>query len=135
VSCPRVFSSASWASSVASWVTAGTQGIPQAKGHVVALENFDDVVEVGIEGVLLVVVQHPPGQNAAPARDNAGDAIAHQGQMLNQNPGVDGHVVHPLLGVLLDDVQKVVRRQAFDIAVDALQRLVHRHRTNGDGEF
>jgi hypothetical protein len=92
-------------------------------------------LKVGIEGVLLVVVQHPPGQNAAATRDDAGNAIAHQGQVFNQNPGVDGHVVHPLLGVLFDDVQKVVGGQLFDVAVDTLQSLVHRHRTNGDGRI
>ena len=97
----------------------GTQGIPQTEGHIVLFKNFDDVVEMGVEGVLLVVVQHPLGNNPAPARDDAGDAAAHFGQMFDQDTRMDGHVIDPLLGVLFDDVEEILGGEVFDIAVDA----------------
>ena len=50
--------------------------------------------------------------------------------MLNQNASVNRLIIHTLLGVLFDDVQKVVRRQGFNVAVNAFQRLIDRHRAN-----
>ena len=55
-------------------LTAWTQRITQREGAVVALEDLADVVEAGVWRVLLVVVQHPLGQDAASTADDAGDA-------------------------------------------------------------
>ena len=46
---------------------------------------------------------------------------------------MNGLVVHPLLTMLLDDVEKIVLIQLLDRPVDTLQRLIHRHGANGHG--
>jgi len=111
--------------------TAGTQRIPQGEGAVVALEDLADVVEAGVERVLLVVVEHPLGQDAAAAAHDAREATLHLGQVLDQQAGVDGLVVDPLLAVLLDDVQEVVFAELLDRAMHALEGLIHRHGADG----
>ena len=78
-----------------------------------SLWNLDDVGEVGVQRILLVVMQHPSRQNAAAARHDSRQAIAHQRQMFQQNPCVNCHVIDALLGVLLDHMQKVIFRQVF----------------------
>ena len=110
--------------------TTGPQRIPQREGAVVALEDLADVVEAGVQRVLLVVIEHPLGQDAATAAHNAGEAALHLGQVLDQQAGVDGLVVDALLAVLFDDVQEVVFRELLDRAVHALEGLIHRHRAD-----
>ena len=45
--------------------------------------------------------------------------------MLNQNSRMNCLVVDALLGMLLNHMEKVVRSQIFNDAVDALQRLIN----------
>ena len=92
-------------------------------------KNFGDVVEALVEEVLLVVVRHPLRQDRAAAADDAGDALGDQRQVLDQHAGVDGHVVHALLGLLLDDFEHDVGVEVFD-ALHARDRLVDRHRAD-----
>ena len=63
---------------------------------------------MGVEGILLVVVQHPLSHNATAARDNAREAPFYQWQVLNENTSVDSHVVHTLLRMLFNNVQEVL---------------------------
>jgi hypothetical protein len=44
---------------------AGAQAVAQAEGHVVGLHDLADVVEVGVEEILLVVGQAPLGHDRA----------------------------------------------------------------------
>ena len=67
------------------------------------------VFEVRVERVLLAVGHHPLGDQRAAAADDAGDAARRQLQVLEQHAAVDGHVVDPLLGLMLDHVQEVLR--------------------------
>ena len=48
------------------------------------------------------------------------------GQILNQHAGVNGHVIHALLGLLFDDFEHYVGVQVFD-ALHARDRLINRH--------
>ena len=105
VSSPSVFSSANCASSLASATRSGPQSVAQREADVVLLENLADVVEMLVEHVLLVVLHHPLGQNGAAAAHDAGDALGGQRNVLHQHAGVDGHVVHALLGLLFDHFQ------------------------------
>lgn len=61
-------------------LTAGPQRIAQAEGDVVLLEDVDNLVEVGVERVLFVVGEHPARQDAAAARDDAGEATWVKGK-------------------------------------------------------
>ena len=53
------------------------QGVSKGEAAVVALEDFDDVIEMGKQGILLVVIEHPLGQNPAATADDAGEAALH----------------------------------------------------------
>ena len=88
---------------------AGTQAVAQREAHVVLLEDLADVLEALVEHVLLVVLHHPLGQDGAAAADDAGDALGGERDVLHQHAGVDGHVVHALLGLLLDHFQHHLR--------------------------
>ena len=107
-------------------LTSRTQRISEREGAVVTLEDLADVIEARVEGVLLVVIQHPLGQDAAATADDPGDTALHLGQVLDQQSSVDGLVINALLAVLLNDVEEIVLRQLFDGAVDTLQGLIHR---------
>ena len=73
------------------------------------------------------MVGHPLGENAPPRLDDAGDALRHQGNVLDEHAGVDGEVVDTLLGLLLDDFEIEVDVEIFE-ALDAVQRLIERPR-------
>ncbi|CAI8357944.1 MAG: Uncharacterised protein [Cyanobium sp. ARS6] len=80
-----------------------------------------------------MVIQHPLGEYAPSATDNPGDTAFHLHQVLNQQPSVDGLVINPLLTVLLDDVQEVVLREAFNRAMHTFQRLIDGNRADRHG--
>jgi len=92
---------------------AGTQSVPQRKGDVVLPEDLADVFEALVEHVLPVVLHHPLGQDGAAAADDAVMRRVVERDMLDQHAGVDGHVVHALLALLLDDVQHDARAQVL----------------------
>ncbi len=55
--------------------TAGAEAVAEGEADVVLLENFADSVEVFVEQILLVVFDHPFGEDGAAAADDAGDAV------------------------------------------------------------
>ncbi len=77
-----------------------------------------------------MVVGHPLGENRAAPADDAGDALRNQRQILHQHSGMDGHVVHALLGLLFDHLEHQIDVQVFN-ALHARNRLVDRHRPDG----
>ncbi len=91
------------------------------------LEDLADLVKVLVQEILLVILHHPLGQNRAAAADDAGDALGGERNVLHQHAGVDGHVIHALLGLLLDHFQHHVDVQVFH-AANAPQRFIDRHR-------
>ena len=91
------------------------------------LENLADGFEILVQEILRLVEAHPLGKQSAAAADDSGDAVAHERQKLAQHAGVDGHVVHALLGLLFDHFEHDVQIQIFG-AADAGERFV-----NGDG--
>ncbi len=106
---------------------AGAQAITEAEGHVVGLHDLADVLEMGVEETLLVVGQAPLGHDRAAPRDNAGDALGGHRYIAQQHAGVDGEVVHALLGLLDQGVAVNLPGQVLGHAVDLLQGLVNRH--------
>src|SRR5690606_1668912 len=67
----------------------------------------------------------------AAAADDAGHPLRRQRDMAPQYAGVDGEVVHALLRLLDQGVAEDLPGQLLGAAVDLLQRLVDRHRTDG----
>ncbi|MPM54526.1 hypothetical protein SDC9_101304 [bioreactor metagenome] len=109
---------------------AGTQAVAEAEGDIVGLHDFADVLEVGVEEAFLVVGQAPLGHDGAAAGDDAGHAVGGHGDVAQQHAGVDGEVVHALLGLLDQRVAEDLPGQVLGFAVDLLQRLVDRHRAD-----
>ena len=87
---------------------AGAQAVARADGDVVLGADLEDLVPVRVEGVLLVVLDHPLRHDRAAARDDARDAVLHERQVLDEDAGVDGEVVDALLGLVLEHVDEVV---------------------------
>ena len=55
------------------------------------------------------------GQDRASAAHDACDALADQGNIFTQNPGVDRHVVNALIRLLFDDFEHQLRREVLDM--------------------
>ena len=79
-----------------------------------------------------MILHHPFGQNRAAAADDAGDALGGQRNVLHQDAGVNGHIVHALLGLLLNHFQHHVDVEIFH-AAHAPQSFVDGHRAHRDG--
>ena len=109
---------------------AGAQAVAQRIRHIVLLHDPGNVVEPLVEEVLLMVVGHPLGHDGAAATHNAGDALGNQRQVLHQHAGMDGHVVHALLGLLFDDFQHQVGAEVFN-AFHARYCFVDWHSADG----
>ena len=109
---------------------AGPQAVAEAEGHVVGLHDFADLLEVLVEEALAVVGQAPLGHDRTAAADDAGDPLGGQRNVAQQHPGVDGEVVHALLGLLDQRVAEHLPGQRLGHAADLLQRLVDRHRAD-----
>ncbi len=57
---------------------AGAQAVAQGEGDIVALADIQQLIVVGVEGVFLLMVQHPLGHQGAAAGDDLGDARIDQ---------------------------------------------------------
>ncbi|MNS39085.1 hypothetical protein D3C72_713560 [compost metagenome] len=77
-----------------------------------------------------MVRQAPLGHDRATTADDTGDALGGQRHIAQQHTGVDGEVVHALLGLLDQGVAEQFPGQVFGHAVDLFQGLVDRHGTN-----
>ena len=75
-----------------------------------------DVVEDLVHRVLLVVVEHPLGEQRSAARDDADQAFLHERQMLLQHAGVDREVVDALLGLVFQFCFRII------VAVEVFDR-------------
>ena len=100
------------------------------------MHDVAQLVEMGVERVLLAVDRHPFGHQRAAAADDARHPALAQRQVLAEHAGVDGHVIDALRGLLGNHVQKVPRPHVGDV-VELLGHLVDRdradrHRGGGD---
>ncbi len=110
-----------------------TQPVAQREGHVVGGHELAQLVEVGVEEVLLAMGHAPGGKDGATAADDAGDPPGGQVDVAGQHAGVDGDVVDALLGLLDQRVPVDLPGELLGLAVDLLQRLVDRHGAEGHG--
>ena len=79
-----------------------------------------------------MVVGHPLSEDGAAAADDAGDALGNQRKILDQDAGMDRHVIDALRGLLFDDFQHHFGIQVFD-ALYAGDGFVDRHGADRDG--
>ena len=133
VSSPSTSSSANWAASLASAIEPGRRPSPRLQVTSYCAHDVAQVVEVRVERILLAVGHHPLGDQRAAAADDAGDAVHRQVQVLEQDAAVDRHVVDALLGLVLDHVEKVLRRHVVDVAAELFEHLVDRHGADRHG--
>mmetsp|Transcript_62125 Transcript_62125/g.171845 ORF Transcript_62125/g.171845 Transcript_62125/m.171845 type:complete len:551 (-) Transcript_62125:4169-5821(-) len=112
---------------------AGAQAVTQREGDVVGLHDLADLFEVRVQEVLAVVGDAPFGQDGAAARHDAGAALGGHRDEGQAQAGVDGEVVHPLLGLLDQRVAEHRPVQVLGHAAHLLQRLVDRHGADGHG--
>src|SRR5881398_3704244 len=75
---------------------------------------------------------HPVRHQRATTADDAGDALAHEGHVFAQDTGVNGHVIHALLGLLFDDFEHQLEGEVFG-AADAGNGFVHGNGADGNG--
>src|ERR1700686_2715041 len=92
-------------------------------------ENLADVVEAVVEKILLVMVSHPLRQNCATTADDSSDAPGNHGQILDEHAGVNGHVIHALLGLLFNHFEHHLGSQIFD-ALYPRDSFVNRNGSN-----
>ena len=71
--------------------------------------------------------QAPLGHDRAAAGDDAGHPVGSQRHILQAYAGVNGKVVHALLGLLDQGVAEQFPGKVLGLAIDLLQRLVDRH--------
>ncbi len=112
---------------------AGAQAVAEAEGDIVGLHDFADVFEVGVEEAFLMMGQAPLGHDGAAAGDDAGDPVGGHGHVGQAHAGVDGEVVHALLGLFDQGVAEDLPGEVFGFAVDFFQRLVDGHGADGHG--
>ncbi len=112
---------------------AGTQTVAEAPGHVVLPHDVAQIVEARVQRVGFAVGHHPLGDERPAAADDARHAVHRQVQVLQHHAAVDGHVVHALLGLVLDHVQKMLRTHVLDLAPQLLEHLVNGDRSDGHG--
>ena len=105
----------------------GTQAVTQREGHIIGLHDLADVLEMGIEEVLLVVCQTPLGHDRAATRDNPGDPLGSHGHVTQQHSGMDSEVVDTLLSLFDQGVAEDLPGQILSHTVDLLQGLVDGH--------
>ncbi len=110
---------------------ARTQTVAQRQRHVIGGADLADFAKVLVKEVLLVVGEAPLGHDAATAGDDAGEALGGHRDEAQQDAGVDGEVVHPLLGLFEQGVAEQLPGEVFGDAVGLLQRLIDGHGTDG----
>ena len=78
---------------------AGPQAVADGKADVVGGHDLADLVPMRVEKTFLMMRQAPFGHDRAAAGDDAGGALRRQRDETQQNAGMDGEVVHALLGL------------------------------------
>ena len=112
---------------------AGPQSVADGKRNIIRGHDVADFVPVGVEEIFLVMREAPFGHDAAAARDDARHAVGRERHKTQQHAGVDGEIVHALLGLFDEGVAEQFPREVFRAAVDLFQRLVNRHGADGHG--
>ena len=127
VSSPRVLQFSELCFVVCVRDGARTQSVTQTERDVIGAHDLADFFEVGVEEVLLVMRKAPLCENGSATADNAGSALHGQGNVAEQNAGMDREIVHTLLGLLNQRVSIEFPGQFLRPPAAFLQRLVDGH--------
>ncbi len=111
----------------------GPQPVAEREGDVVLREDLAQLVEILVEERLLVVRQAPARHDRPATGHDARDALGGEGDIAEEDAGVDRHIVHALLGLLDHGVAEDLPRQLVRLAIDLFQSLVDRHGPDRDG--
>ena len=111
---------------------AGAETVTERKLTSCFLKILRILVEALVEEIFPLVGGHPSGHERAAAADDAGDAVADERQEFAHDAGVNGHVVHALLGLFLDHFQHDIGGEIFG-ALDAGEGFVDGHGADGNG--
>ena len=116
---------------------AGPHAVAHGERDLVLEHDLAEVVELGIERVLLLVVEHPGRHERAAARDEPSvpALVLEPLHGLGVDPRVDGHEVRAGLGLLGRDPEEVVLAHVDDrtVAHGGLDEgLVERHGADGE---
>src|SRR5690554_7805988 len=84
---------------------------------------------MGIEEVLLMVRQTPLGHDGSATGNDTRDPAGGQRHVAQQHTGMDGEIVHALLGLLDQGVAEDLPVQILGYSTDLFQRLVDGHST------
>src|SRR5437588_3540170 len=109
------------------------QPVAEREGDVVRRHDLADLLEARVEEAFLVVRQAPLRHDRAAARHDSRHALRGERDERQANSGVDGEVVHALLGLLDQRVAEYLPGQFFSATGDFFQRLIDRHRADGNG--
>ena len=109
--------------------TPRTQTIPQREGDIISGCYLTDLLEVGIEEALFVVLGAPASHNCASTADDAGESLECQGNVLLAQAGVDGEVIYSLLRLLDERIPIDFPAEVVGIPSHLLQSLIEGHCT------
>ena len=88
--------------------------------------DLADLLPAGVHEVLLVVDEHPLGEQRSAARDDADEALLDERQVLLEDTCVDGEVVDALLRLVFEGGEDDLLVEILDLAADD-------HRVDGHG--
>ena len=110
---------------------AGAQSVAQAEADVVALHDFANVLEMGIEKTFLMMCQTPLGHDRAAAANNSARTIDRERDIGQPHARVDGEIIHTLLRLFDERVAINLPSQFLRLAAHFFQRLINGHRADG----
>ncbi len=105
---------------------AGSEPVADGEGDIVLAHEVADVVPEGVHDVVLVVDEHPLGEERAASGDDADGALLDIFEVGHADAGVDGEVVDALFGLVLEGFHDEVAIEVFDLLADD-------HGVDGDG--
>ena len=113
----------------------GTKPVADGETDVVCGTDVANLVPMGVEEVLGIVVERPLGQNGSATRNDPGHTTGGVWDEPLQDGGVDGEVIDPLFGLLDEGVAVEFPGKVFDTSVNFFESLVDRNGADRNGRI
>ena len=97
-----------------------TQAIAEREAHIVSLHDFANFLKVGVEETLSVMRQTPLRHDGTATANDPRDPLGGQRHVCQTHTGVNGEVIHTLLGLFDQRVAEQLPGQVFSNAVTFL---------------
>jgi hypothetical protein len=94
--------------------------------------DLAEFIKMFVKRILSFVCDHPFCGERSAAADDSRNPTVGQRQMLQEQPGVDRHVVDALLRLVFHGVEKLLRLHIDDV-VELFTDLIQRHRPDRHG--